>query len=341
MFGSVTNRFGTRKPPSAAYATQAPVLFYDEVDDTFVGGNFWDGHATGERLGSPAAEQALFPFVNPNEQALPDIACVVFRVGTGNYRGLFTAAWGRDLSTIRWPHNTGSLCEREGTTVPLSGEDRARVRQDYDRIGLAIAAFEASPKVNQFSSKYDAYLRKEAVFSEDEKEGLALYEGKAGCAACHPSNGAKALFTDYTYDNIGVPANPKNPELRKDRLFADLGLGGFLRQDSRAGAQKVPTLRNLDRRGRPGAAKSYMHNGVFKSLEEVVHFYNTRDVLPRCASIASPRPAVNCWGAPEIARNVNVDELGDLGLSPREERQVVTYLRTLSDGWTPDKGARN
>lgn len=49
-----TGKFGTRKPPSAAYATPSPVLFFDE-EGTPIGGNFWDGHASGSRLGSPAA----------------------------------------------------------------------------------------------------------------------------------------------------------------------------------------------------------------------------------------------------------------------------------------------
>jgi cytochrome c peroxidase len=341
MFGSVSRRFGTRKPPSAAYATQSPVMFYDEVDDTYVGGNFWDGHATGARLGNPAAEQALFPLINPVEQALPDAACVLYRIATGNYRGLFTAAWGRDLATIHWPHNTASLCEREGTTVPLSNDERRLVMRDYDRVGLAIAAFEQSPKVNQFSSKYDAYLAGRTTFTEQERRGLELFNGKAGCAGCHPSNGAKALFTDYTYDNIGVPANPENPELLGDKRFSDIGLGGFLGDASRDGGQKVPTLRNLDRRGVPGGAKSYMHNGVFKSLEDVVHFYNTRDVLPACKSSPAARPADNCWPKPEVGRNVNVDELGNLHLTRDEERLVVAYLRTLSDGYFTPSNLRN
>jgi len=337
MFGSVSSRFGTRKPPSAAYATQSPVMYYDEVDDTFVGGNFWDGRATGLRLGSPSAEQALAPFVNPVEQALPDVACVLYRIGTGSYRALFGAAYGRDLARVPWPRNTDALCAQEGNTVPLPPADRALVLEDYDRVGLAVAAFEASPRVNQFSSKYDAYLKQPAVFTAEEKRGLALYEGKAQCAACHPSNGASALFTDYTYDNIGVPANPANPALQSSPSFADIGLGGFLIDPARDGAQKVPTLRNLDKRGTPGGAKAFMHNGVFKSLEEVVHFYNTRDVLPSCATVSTPVFGVNCWPAPEVPRNVNVDELGNLGLTPPEERAVVTYLRTLSDGFT---GAR-
>jgi cytochrome c peroxidase len=184
-----------------------------------------------------------------------------------------------------------------------------------------VAAFEASPRVNQFSSKYDAYLKQPAVFTAEEKRGLALYEGKAQCAACHPSNGASALFTDYTYDNIGVPANPANPALQSSPSFADIGLGGFLIDPTRDGAQKVPTLRNLDKRGTPGGAKAFMHNGVFKSLEEVVHFYNTRDVLPSCAAVSTPVFGVNCWPAPEVPRNVNVDELGNLGLTPARSAQ--------------------
>jgi cytochrome c peroxidase len=162
---------------------------------------------------------------------------------------------------------------------------------------------------------------------------LRLYEGKAGCAACHPNGGAKALFTDFTYDNIGVPANPENPRRATDPTFRDLGLGGFLGDDTRNGAQKVPTLRNLDKRPFTSAAKSFMHNGVFKTLELVVHFYNTRDVLGDCATTPNPQFGVNCWPAPEVLENVNRDELGDLGLTPAEEAAVVAYLKTLSDGY--------
>lgn len=68
--GSIPGRFGDRKPPSAAYATQSPVLHFvtEKKEALFVGGNFWDGRATGENLGNPAADQALGPFLNPAEQ---------------------------------------------------------------------------------------------------------------------------------------------------------------------------------------------------------------------------------------------------------------------------------
>jgi cytochrome c peroxidase len=76
-----------------------------------------------------------------------------------------------------------------------------------------------------------------------------------------------------------------------------------------------------------------MHNGVFKSLLEVVHFYNTRDVLPRCDVTPSPMIGVNCWPAPELTANLNVSEVGNLGLSAAEEDALVAFMTTLSDGY--------
>ncbi len=333
MFGSVRSRFGNRKPPSAAYATPSPVLFFDDVDGTYVGGNFWDGRATGARLGSPAAEQAQAPFLNPVEQGLPDRACVVYRISKAAYAAEYIRAFGQQITRIQFPANTDRLCEREHVTVPLSGTDRAGVDREYDRIGTAIAAFENSPEVNRFDSKHDAFMRGQVQLTLEEAQGFALYIGKAGCAACHPNSGERALFTDYTYDNIGVPANPLNPSYLVDPTFQDFGIGGFRQESAEYGKQKVPTLRNLDKRGAPSGAKSYMHNGVFKSLEQVVHFYNTRDVLPDCATLAAPAFGINCWPAPEVLENVNHDELGNLGLTPTEEAAVVAYLKTLSDGF--------
>ena len=83
--------------------------------------------------------------------------------------------------------------------------------------------------------------------------------------------------------------------------------------------------------------KAYGHNGYFKSLEAIVHFYNTRDTLPRCEGLKEALPAGNCWPAPEIAENRNVDEMGRLGLTAHEEQAIVAFLRTLNDGWTPPR----
>lgn len=337
--GSIPGRFGDRKPPSAAYATQSPI-FYQDKKGTFVGGNFWDGRATGEVLGNPAADQALGPFLNPVEQALPDSACVVYRVCTASYDVSFEEVWGAGACDIAWPAGLETTCATEGATVSLSAEDRAKSDMAYGNIGLSIAAYEASPEVNAFSSEFDAKKQ----LSKEARRGKALFNGKGGCAACHPANGKQPLFTDFTFDNLGLPQNPDNPAgVAPD--FVDPGLGGFLKAagydeevyEEEWGKHKVPTLRNVDLRPDPGFVKAYGHNGYFKTLEGIVHFYNTRDVLPACPGLYTEAEALaaDCWPTPEVSEKVNDEELGDLGLTPEEEAAIVAFLKTLSDGWTP------
>ncbi len=117
-------------------------------------------------------------------------------------------------------------------------------------------------------------------------------------------------------------------------------LSGHLNPDSEwikfapqyTGKFQVPTLRNVDMRPRPDFVKAYMHNGYFKSLKEVVHFYNTRDILPRCEQ-GAPGEKVSCWPAAETPETVNKRQLGNLGLSDAEEDAVVAFLKTLTDGY--------
>ena len=194
--------------------------------------------------------------------------------------------------------------------------------------------------MNPFTSKYDYWLEGQAVLTEQEELGRQLFEGKGMCSACHISQpgpgGEPPLFTDFTYDNLGVPKNPANPFYSMPRKWnrdgfdwIDPGLGGFLESAgypeevfmAQLGKHKVPTLRNVDLRPDPGFVKAFGHNGFFKSLEEIVHFYNTRDVEP--------------WPPPEVAANVNTDELGNLGLTADEEAAIVAFMGTLSDGYVP------
>ena len=330
--GAIHERTGNRKPPSAAYAAFSPRFYFDQTEGHFVGGNFWDGRATGWLLGTPTADQAQGPFLNPVEQNNASADTVVALVCKGANAQAFERLFGSDI------------CAN-----PLSA---------YNAIAQAISAYESSTEVNPFSSKYDYYLKdpKRYPLSEEELLGLELFEraDKGNCAACHPNRpsvpGGPALFTDFTYDNLGFPKNPENPWYRMPKEYnaegpdwVDPGLGGFLRgvpqfaeyADENLGKHRVPTLRNLDLR--PGAdfVKAFGHNGVLKTMEDVVHFYNTRDVLARCGDQAQPSPGVNCWPPPEVAANVNREELGDLGLSGREEQAIVTFLKTLSDGWAP------
>jgi cytochrome c peroxidase len=328
--GSIAGRFGNRKPPSSAYATQSPVFHQTQDEDhLFVGGNFWDGRATGERLGSPAAEQALGPFLNPVEQALATPSDVVTRICSGPYGADFMAVYG------------ATAC------------DAANVDEAYDAVGVAVAAFEGSAESNAFSSKYDAWLAGRAKLTPEEHLGLALFKGKGRCAACHVlENGRRggALFTDFTFDNLGIPKNPANPWYTsplnpQGADWVDLALGEYLESRSdhavlageNYGKHKVPTLRNVDLRPSADFVKAYGHNGYFKSLWATVHFYNTRDVKPACpgAYTEAQALAADCWPAPEVAANVNRSELGNLRLTRMQELAIVAFLKALSDGYQP------
>lgn len=343
--GSVPGMFGDRKPPSAAYATQSPILSVDKKG-LFVGGNFWDGRATGEKLGNPAADQAQGPFLNPMEQAFADSACVVYEACTADYPVALVDVWGENACEIDWPANAETTCHTVGGWLLFEdAADRASVNMAYDQIALSIAAYEGSSEVNAFTSKYDLSLVGQAKLTKEERLGFALFQGQGQCKLCHISSGKQALFTDYTFDNLGIPVNPENPVYDRDPDFLDLGLGGFLLHrddysgyaDDYMGTHKVPTLRNVDLRPTDDDVKAYGHNGYFKSLYGIVHFYNTRDVLPTCPGDYTEAQALaaDCWPAPEVAANVNAAELGDLGLTYEEELALVAFLETLSDGYEP------
>ena len=309
--GSIPGAFGDRKPPTAAYGGDSPRLRREKKAGVWIGGMFWDGRATGETLGDPLAEQAQGPFLNPNEHALPNAEAVIGKVRAAAYAGLF-----------------GERCKGTDTT------------ELYNCIGRAIAAYERSSEVSPFTSKYDHWLKGRARLTAEERLGRKLFQGKAKCAACHLSEGRKPLFPDFTYDNLGIPGNPDNPAYAENPSFADPGLGGFLKiaghpeavWQAELGKHKVPTLRNVGKRpaAAPAFVKAFGHNGSFKSLEEITHFYNTRDV-PGAGWNGRP------WPAPEMATNMNTAEMGNLGLSVKEEAAIVAFMKTLSDGYVPHR----
>jgi cytochrome c peroxidase len=289
-------RFGNRNDLTAAYALHVPPFHFDSTEMVYVGGLFWDGRA------ATLAEQAKGPPTNPLEMANPDVEAVVESIREAEYAELFREEFGH-----------------ESLTDPLEA---------YELMAEAIAAFESTREFNPFDSKYDFYLQGRAVLTEEEMRGLRLFEDpKTGnCAACHPSqpgpDGAPPLLTDHTYDNLGVPRNPANPFLYMPEefnpegpSFVDLGLGGGLNDPAEHGKFRVPTLRNI------ALTAPYMHNGVFQTLREVVLFYSTRDTGP--------------WPPPEVADNLNTEELGDLGLTAGEIDDIVAFLLTLTDGYTP------
>lgn len=333
--GAMHERYGNRKPNSSAYATLSP-LFHainEKGKIIFVGGNFWDGRATGYKLGNPAADQAQGPFLNPVEQNISEAKILVEKVIKSDYGPLFTKT-GKEI----WGIDSVGKCDD--------------VELQYGIIGIAIAAYENSEKVNQFSSRFDYYLKGKVKLTETEMKGLELFEGRGKCSLCHTSkpglNGSPPVFTDFTFENVGIPANPQNPWYKMDPAlnsdgadWIDPGLAEFLKEmpqyamyaDENYGKHQVPTLRNVDKRPTEQFVKAYGHNGYFKSLESIVHFYNTRDVLPSDNVVADPHPGENCWPGPEVTQNINRTETGNLGLNPEEESAIVEFLQTLSDGF--------
>jgi len=372
--GSVRTRFSDRKPQTHTYAPLSPVLHYNRGQGDLVGGNFWDMRATGRRLGNPAAEQAQGPPTNPVEMGLPDIACFVYRGSQRPYRALFESVWGQQAFAIAWPEDVEQVCDRPGPPpagdplrVHLGPVDRGLAGATFDQMAQSIAGYEASAEVTAFSSKYDAVLAGKAKFTPQEQTGYGLFRGKAQCNSCHRDGGPgeDPLFTDFTASNIGTPANPRLPyyaEGQPDAFgyvanptgasFVDGGVGSFLANghvlslpsavDARwaplapanQGRMQVPTLRNVDKRPNPDFVKAYGHNGYFTSLKAIVHYYNTRDALPRCQAHDTGE-GTSCWPAPETTDNMNTTKMGHLGLTDAEEDAIVSFMQTLTDGFTP------
>jgi len=304
---------GSRNSPTAMYMAFSPPFHYDADAGAFVGGQFLDGRA------ASLEEQAKQPFLNPIEMANTSKAQVIAKIRVATYATLFRKVFG---------------------ATSLDDTDAA-----YDRVAEAIAAYERSPALSFFSSKYDAWLAGRVALTAQEQSGLTIFErpDKGNCAACHPSrpsaDGTPPLFTTFKYENIGTPKNPANPFYAMPAKynpaganFVDLGLGGPTGLASENGKFKVPTLRNIV------ITLPYTHNGYFTDLRSAVDFHNTRDLKPACigdkVSLATAK-LKNCWPAPEVSSNVNHTALGNLGLAAAEVDDLVAFLSILTDGWVP------
>ncbi len=309
--GAVSGLFGNRNAPSVVHAGIIPDFGFQPNLNAFSGGLFWDGRA------STLTEQAKGPFTNPLEMNNPDSATVLNKIRNSPYAATFD-----------------SVCS---LTI-----------DKFNCVADAIAAFERTPQLNSFNSRFDKQNNNLSGLTTQEKRGFAIFSGKANCFVCHKP---PYFFTDYDYENIGVPSNlgmlgdspplqsyfpfyykPLFPTFNLAGLnFVDIGLAGnpnvpLVQQGVSRGLQKAPTLRNIE------LTAPYMHNGVFRDLKQVVHFYNTRDVLGNCASgnKALPQPGVNCWPSPEVSANLNF-LIGNLGLTESEENDLVAFLKSLTE----------
>lgn len=359
--GADPHTAGNRRPPTAAYASFAPYFGNAREGVTCLeegapgrfcrGGLFWDGRATGfaisasdvfgddgdlaaaygEFLG-PAAEQALRPFSNDVEQNVPDGAdfglegsqAVCLQVQAAPYAELYTRAFGAPIDC-------------NGPAVVTS----------FKRVALAISAWEHSTEVNPFSSRRDVALEGGDALTEEELAGQTLFFGKARCALCHNSGGQdpvtdrQQLFTDHSFHNLGLPANTATASY--DATNPDRGLSQHTLVASHDAHYRTASLRNVDKRVGDGVIKSYMHNGYFKSLEQVVHYYNTASAKDLCDGPLSADDAIaqDCWPAPEFDTPLTTARgtilLGNLGLSDEEEAALVAFMKTLSDEGTVHK----
>ncbi|MCB1582063.1 MAG: c-type cytochrome [Xanthomonadales bacterium] len=296
--GADSNKFANRNTPSLSYVSNTPAFKYDTIEGNVVsvGGFFWDGRA------KSFEDQVLQPFINPLEMGIPRLENLVAKIKKRPY---FKSL----LKQYRIsPHSQADI---------LNG------------IKKTLIDYMSGPEFNKFNSKYDHWLTGQAKFTLEERHGMLLFErvDKGNCAACHTLKRQhvhdKPLFTDFTYDNIGVPKNTNNPFYQVPETvnplginYIDYGLGNTNRiKDKRyLGMFKVPTLRNVE------VTAPYMHNGVFSTLKEVVEFYNSRDKTDQ-------------WGAPEVPYNVNDTELGNLSLTEIEIEALVAFLKTLTDDY--------
>jgi len=345
--GATMDLPGFRDTPSLAYLSYSPDFFFDNEGGPN-GGFFRDGRA------GTLADQAIAPFTTHFEMANTDAAAVIAKLRARPYFADFIALYGAAV---------------------LDDADTA-----LKRVGAAIASYETeASEFHPFTSKYDAFQDGQAELSAQELRGLALFNdpSKGNCAGCHPSTsadgGTPPLFTDFSYDNLGVPRNPhilaNDPGTAPDytpangidglHFYYDLGICGPFRDDgglntsALCGAFKVPTLRNVAVTG------PYFHNGRFATLKDAIGFYVRRDTNPEefypttadgtvtkfddlpaayggqfVVNIHVPGSDANYLG------NVNTGEIpynrhiGDLpALNADEINDVIAFLCTLTDGF--------
>ena len=314
--GIALDQPGFRNAPSLKYLQSNPAFFFD-TESTPTGGFNRDGRA------NSLHEQARRPFLAAHEMANASAADVMSRLSRASYAADFKRHFGERIF-----------------------DDPAAA---FDRVTLALAQYQKEDTdFRPFDSKYDAFLAGRVRLSDPELRGLALFNSatKGNCAACHISSkgadGSPPLFTDFTYDNIGVPRNSAIPATA-DANYFDLGLCGPDRQDLKdrsdlCGAFKVPTLRNIAR------TAPYFHNGRFATLREAVAFYVRRDTNPEEWYPRNADGSVKKFDdlPAEFHKNVNITEApynrkpGDApALNDAEINDVVAFLNTLTDGFKP------
>ena len=324
--GSKPQSIGGRNAMSNAYTSFIPKFQFrvtgEDVDP--VGGFFWDGRA------DTAEQQALGPLLNSLEMNNKDAASVVRKIATSPYAQLFKDEFGSQIFT------NPSLA--------------------FQKIGVAIAAFERTSALQPFSSKYDQYIQGKAKFTPQEANGMKLFMdvNKGNCASCHLMNPNSAkpsdsLFTDFAFYATGIPRNMAIPRNANPSFF-DLGLCGPDRTkpaltsnvpanisiDKFCGTFRMTSLRNTAER------KAWMHNGFFKDLRDVVSFYATRNSDPKRwygpQGVPNDLPSAYVGNIISDRAPFNRPAAAGPALTPKEIDDVLAFLKTLSDAPAQPQG---
>ncbi|PXW23447.1 cytochrome-c peroxidase [Paraburkholderia caballeronis] len=291
-----------------------------DADAAPTGGFTWDGRFN--RL----QDQATFPLFNPNEMANRDPVKVVAQIEHAPYGARFRQVFGDTIFAT----------------------PAAALRQAM----YAIERFQLEdPSFHPYTSKFDYYLDGKVQLSAAELRGKRLFDDptSGNCASCHLDqsgvNGAHPLFTDYTFEALGVP---RNPELRanRDPAYYDEGLCGPLRTDvasnkAYCGLFKTPTLRNVATRA------VFFHNGRFHTLRDALRFYVERDTDPAKWYPKDAHGRVQKFDDLPVALRVNVDTTdepltrkagGRPAWNERDIDDVIAFLKTLNDDYPLDNG---
>jgi cytochrome c peroxidase len=322
--GKSMQQFGTRAVPSLRYKEYVPPYADlldnpDGISPPGPGGGFTqDGRA------SSMAEQVKIPLLSANEMANKDGADVVAKISRSSYAELFRQAFGADIFA-----------------------DPAAA---FQKAGEALQAFQMEDySFHPYSSKYDLYAGNKigGSLTEAERRGFAVFSNpkKGNCYACHYSgaglNGSVAMFTDYSYEAIGVPRNSAIAANRDPKHY-DLGICDRPDHPPAAGQRfcgmfKTPTLRNVATR------KVFFHNGQVKSLREAIEFYNTRDTSPE-RWYPRVKGVVQKFDDLPLPFRANLDKQGPLDgraagssppLSPQDIDDLLAFLNILTDDYTP------
>ena len=268
-----------------------------------------------------------------------------------------------------------SFLERSPRVSPFSSKFDAFLAHKYTMTADEMAGYNLfRGKANCNSCHLDG---RSTAPTPPPPEGTAPNSTDTGAAAS-----TRPLFTCFGYANLGLPLNPRDAfyyQTKPDFFgftpnpygfgYRDLGVGTFLRSGfgsapnpnsawvkfapTSDGQMQTSTARNValtppqcptTEAPGPYFQKEFFHNGYIKSLKQLVHFYNTRDLYMfnvtsgHCP--AGTTEKVDCWPMPEVPNNID-GTVGMLGLSDQEENQIVAFLQTLSDGFTtpyPDIG---